>query len=478
MVRAPGTRRLFVGELKGTDLVVPRTTPDAGGPTWPLDLAEVAPGLLRALRARVPPEVRAEPLRLPLLRPRRTTWTDGSVVSRFEVSRDRPARASIREARRSSSASGRAATTAAASTSATTATFTSPRATGPIRRPPDGKLDRAGLHGPALEHPAHRRRSRRGRPPYSIPADNPFLKTPGRPPRDLGVRLPQPLEDELRPRDRRPVGRRRRLGALGDDLPGRARGQLRLEHHGGPPAGAHRGQARARRRSCRRSSPIPTPRPPRSPAATSITARACPSCAGAYVYGDYQTGTVWGLRHDGKKVTWSQELARTPLHLVAFGEGNDGELYLVDHDRTHQIYRLVPNPGAKVASRLPPPAQPDRAVPLDEGSPAGPGRHPLSRQCPRSGPTARRPSGSWRCPGNGRIELDPKGNWQFPEGSVLARTVSIETREGQAGEPPPDRDPDPPPRGRVVASLHLCLERRPVGRRPGRRRRGRAGRSP
>ena len=34
-------------------------------------------------------------------------------------------------------------------------------------------------------------------------------------------------------------------------------------------------------------------------------------------------------------------------------------------------------------------------------------------------------------PGNGRISLDPKGIWQFPEGSVLARTVSIETEKGK-----------------------------------------------
>ena len=31
----------------------------------------------------------------------------------------------------------------------------------------------------------------------------------------------------------------------------------------------------------------------------------------------------------------------------AFGETHDGELYLLDHDRTHQIYRLVPNPAVE-----------------------------------------------------------------------------------------------------------------------------------
>ena len=67
-----------------------------------------------------------------------------------------------------------------------------------------------------------------------------------------------------------------------------------------------------------------------------------PELAGTYIYGDFMTGIIWGLRSEGDKITWQRELARTPVHLVAFGESNSGELYMLDHDRTHQIYRLVP----------------------------------------------------------------------------------------------------------------------------------------
>ena len=68
--------------------------------------------------------------------------------------------------------------------------------------------------------------------------------------------------------------------------------------------------------------------------------------AGTYVYGDYQSGKVWGLRYDGKKVTWQTLLADTPLELVSFGEDNRGELYLLDYERTRQLHRLMPNPAA------------------------------------------------------------------------------------------------------------------------------------
>ena len=73
-----------------------------------------------------------------------------------------------------------------------------------------------------------------------------------------------------------------------------------------------------------------------------------PELAGAYIYGDLSDRHRLGPALRGRDGHLAAELARTPLHLVAFGETNDGELYLLDHDRTHQIYRLVPNPAAKV----------------------------------------------------------------------------------------------------------------------------------
>ena len=108
--------------------------------------------------------------------------------------------------------------------------------------------------------------------PYAIPADNPFVKTPGRAAGDLGLRFPQSVADEFRSADRRPVGRRRRLGAVGDGLPRQARGQLRLVDDGRAATG-HAGRADAGRRPfCRRTRPFPTPKRRRSPAATSTAA--------------------------------------------------------------------------------------------------------------------------------------------------------------------------------------------------------------
>jgi glucose/arabinose dehydrogenase len=60
--------------------------------------------------------------------------------------------------------------------------------------------------------------------------------------------------------------------------------------------------------------------------------------AGTYLYGDYDTGKVWGLRYDGKKVIWQQELARTRLRLVSFGEDNANEMSHSDYPSSSWLY--------------------------------------------------------------------------------------------------------------------------------------------
>ena len=155
-----------------------------------------------------------------------------------------------------------------------------------------------------------------------------------------------------------------------------------------------------------------------------------PELAGAYLYGDYQTGTIWGLRHDGKTVTWHKELARTPLHLVAFGETDDGELYLVDHDRTRQIYRLIPNPEVSQRSDFPSSLSKTGlfASTRDHRPASGVIPYSVNVGLWADGATAER---FLAVPGTGRIAIDDQGNWRFPDGSVLVRTVSIELERGK-----------------------------------------------
>ena len=74
--------------------------------------------------------------------------------------------------------------------------------------------------------------------------------------------------------------------------------------------------------------------------------------AGAYIYGDYDTGKIWALRYDGgKKVDRAPRAGRhARIRIVAFGEDAAGELYLVDFIGGG-IHRLVPVPAGRDGRR-------------------------------------------------------------------------------------------------------------------------------
>ncbi len=165
-----------------------------------------------------------------------------------------------------------------------------------------------------------------------------------------------------------------------------------------------------------------------------------PELAGTYIYGDYQSGIIWGLKAQGDTVTWQKEIARTPIHLSAFGEGADGELYLLDHDRTHQVYRLVRNPAAKESHDFPRRLSQTGLFASTRDHQPAPGVIPYSvnSELWADGATAER---FLAVPGNGRIGLDNQGIWQFPDGScagphcLIARS-SRANRAASAGWKP------------------------------------------
>jgi glucose/arabinose dehydrogenase len=63
-----------------------------------------------------------------------------------------------------------------------------------------------------------------------------------------------------------------------------------------------------------------------------------PSLRGVYVYGDYCSGTVWGLwSHNGSWV--NRELKGVGFRISSFAEDHEGELYVIDHGGS--VHRVV-----------------------------------------------------------------------------------------------------------------------------------------
>lgn len=99
-------------------------------------------------------------------------------------------------------------------------------------------------------------------------------------------------------------------------------------------------------KDCDPSSYIPPLFTYRHPLGYSITGgfvyrgSAIPGLCGVYLYADYVTGNIWGLRSDRDKVTRQMRLIRNRnLHISSFGEDIRGELYAVDHS-TGIVYRV------------------------------------------------------------------------------------------------------------------------------------------
>ena len=61
---------------------------------------------------------------------------------------------------------------------------------------------------------------------------------------------------------------------------------------------------------------------------------------GAYVYGDFCSGKIWALKHDGARVTEHRLIAESGLQIAAFGEGPAGQLYILSFEG--KIWRLWP----------------------------------------------------------------------------------------------------------------------------------------
>ena len=156
-----------------------------------------------------------------------------------------------------------------------------------------------------------------------------------------------------------------------------------------------------------------------------------PELRGAYVYGDYETGKIWALWHDGKQVTRREEIADTPHKIVTFGQSEDGEIYWMNWEKDTRLYRLARNPAVGQPSSFPRKLS-DTGLFADTASQkpaAGVLPFEIAEPMWEDGATAQRfvalPNGtSIKTTVSGKPDRQSyKVEW--PAGAVLARTISL-----------------------------------------------------
>jgi len=154
-----------------------------------------------------------------------------------------------------------------------------------------------------------------------------------------------------------------------------------------------------------------------------------PELVGAYVYGDYGTGRVWAAKHDGARLLWNRELVDTPLAIAGFGLSPEGDLLIADH-LGDALYRLERAPEKRETPAFPSRLSETGLFAATRELRPAPGVHAFVINAPawHDGASAER---HWALPAVGMAEPDgPWKTWKLPDGTVLAQTLSLPSRDG------------------------------------------------
>ncbi len=151
---------------------------------------------------------------------------------------------------------------------------------------------------------------------------------------------------------------------------------------------------------------------------------------GSYIFGDWTTGRMWALRHDGRQLTWQSQLASTRMQLICFAEDAARELYIVDYGGG--IHRLEPNTEADSSAAFPQTLSATGLFASAKENRLAPGVIPFAINAPMWSDGARAER-FLAVPGDSQIvkSNDPtRLGWRFPTNTVLGKTLSAPRGEG------------------------------------------------
>jgi len=158
--------------------------------------------------------------------------------------------------------------------------------------------------------------------------------------------------------------------------------------------------------------------------------------SGQYIYGDWVTGKIWSLPATAVQPTKPREVANSTIQIICFGQDNDGELYIVGYDGT--IHRLVRSEYPRATAAFPRKlSETGLFASVKDHTPA-PGVLPyrVSTEPWMDHATAER---FVALPGTSQLDVQTRedrmqalvrGAWKFPTNAVLAKTVSLDMERG------------------------------------------------
>ncbi len=160
-----------------------------------------------------------------------------------------------------------------------------------------------------------------------------------------------------------------------------------------------------------------------------------PKLAGAYIYGDWETGKFWATRHKDGQLVSNDELCKTMLKPVSFAADSDGELLVLDYNGG--LHRFVANTAPPANQAFPRKlSETGIFTSLTPLTPA-PGVEAYAPIAPmwNDGAVAKHhlaiPRDGIIVATNSRLIISGR-MWYFPKDTVFTRTLTLDLKRGEA----------------------------------------------
>ena len=146
--------------------------------------------------------------------------------------------------------------------------------------------------------------------------------------------------------------------------------------------------------------------------------------AGRYLFGDFTSGRIWAwIPENAASPRAPTELLQSGLNISSFGEGNDGELYIVDYGGT--LHRIIFDAGAGGAA--PTSLSGTGCVSASDPRQPAPGLIPYAINAPFWSDGADKDR--WLALPDGQsITIGASADWELPNGAVLMKNFRFGAR--------------------------------------------------
>ncbi len=148
---------------------------------------------------------------------------------------------------------------------------------------------------------------------------------------------------------------------------------------------------------------------------------------GVYLYGDYVTRKIWGLRYSGGRLVENKIIAESPAAISSFGEDESGEVYVVGFDG--RIYIFEEKPGNPPPVKIPRTISSSGLFSEIDSLRYSPGIIPYSINAPFWSDGAYK-TRALALPDTSKIVFSRDGFWVFPPGAVLVKNFFMELEQG------------------------------------------------